>query len=173
MGLLAFWGMPLRIFGGPERTESSCFWWVVYSSPLSSQSLSQLDIFWHDCHSLVCMAQRLVSSKILTMYASVAWRATMASAVNLHSPLPKFWANSHTNCWNGSFLIRSLVDFWYLLISQRAMVPGLYQCGFLTPPIAATAALFLAAAAVLIDLALGCFPPVGFFGVCFICAMLV
>ena len=24
-GLLAFWGMPLGIFGGPERTEGSCF----------------------------------------------------------------------------------------------------------------------------------------------------
>ena len=121
-----------------------------------------------------CMAQRLVSSKILTMYASVAsWRVTIASTVNLHSPLLKVWANSRTNCWNGNFLIRSLVDFWYLLISRRATVPGLYQCGFLTPPVAATAALFLAAAAVLIDLALGCFPPVGFFGVCFVCAMLV
>ena len=52
-------------------------------------------------------------------------------------------------------------------------MPGLYQCGFLTPPVAATAALFLAAAAVLIDLALGCFPPVGFFGVCLVRTILV
>ena len=121
-----------------------------------------------------CMVQRLVSS-ILTMYASVAsWRAMIASAVNLHSPLPKFWANSCTNHWNGNFLIRSSVDFWYLLISRRATVPGLYRCGFLTPPVtAAAAALFLAAAACLIDEALGCFTPVGFFRVCFVRTMLV
>ena len=54
-GTLAFWEMPLGIFGGPERTVSSCFWWTVGLSPLSSQSLSQLDIFWHDCHPL-CMS---------------------------------------------------------------------------------------------------------------------
>ena len=54
MGLLAFRGMPLGIFGGPERTLSSCFWWTVGLSPLSSQSSSQLDIFRHDCH-LLCM----------------------------------------------------------------------------------------------------------------------
>ena len=52
MGLLAFRGMPLGIFGGPERTVSSCFWWTVGLSPLPSQSLSQLDIFWHDRHPL-------------------------------------------------------------------------------------------------------------------------
>ena len=121
-----------------------------------------------------CIVQRLVSSKIPTMYASAAsWKAFMASAVNLQSALPKFWANSCMNRWNGNFLIRNLVDFWYLLISWRATVPGLYRCGFLTPPVAATAALFLAAAAVLIDWALDCFPQVGFFGVCFVRAMLV
>ena len=30
-----------------------------------------------------------------------------------------------TNLWKGSFLMRSSVDFWYLLISLRATVPGL------------------------------------------------
>ena len=52
-------------------------------------------------------------------------------------------------------------------------MPGLYQCGFLTPPVAATATFFLAAVAVLIDLALGCFPLVGFFGVCFVRTMVI
>jgi hypothetical protein len=28
----------------------------------------------------------------------------------------------------------SLTYFWYLLISLKATVPGLYLCGFLTPP---------------------------------------
>ena len=29
------------------------------------------------------------------------------------------------------------VDFWYLLISRRATVPGLKRWGFFTPPVAA------------------------------------
>ena len=44
---------------------------------------------------------------------------------NLRSDL-KSWAISLTSLWNGSFLMRSSVDFWYLLISLRATVPGLY-----------------------------------------------
>jgi hypothetical protein len=32
--------------------------------------------------------------------------------------------------------ISSSVDFWYLRISRSATVPGLYLCGFLTPPVA-------------------------------------
>jgi hypothetical protein len=35
-------------------------------------------------------------------------------------------ANSRTRRWKGSLRIRSSVDFWYLLISRRATVPGLY-----------------------------------------------
>ena len=54
---------------------------------------------------------------------------------NLRSDL-KSWAISLTSLWNGSFLMRSSVDFWYLLISLRATVPGLYLWGFLTPPMA-------------------------------------
>jgi len=47
----------------------------------------------------------------------------------------KSWAISRTRRWNGSFRMRSSVDFWYLRISRRATVPGLYLCGFLTPPV--------------------------------------
>ena len=54
---------------------------------------------------------------------------------NLRSDL-KSWAVSLTSLWKGSFLMRSSVDFWYLLISLRATVPGLYLWGFLTPPMA-------------------------------------
>merc|ERR1711907_674539 len=54
---------------------------------------------------------------------------------NLRSDL-KSWAISPTSLWKGSFLMRSSVDFWYLLISLRATVPGLYLWGFLTPPMA-------------------------------------
>lgn len=32
--------------------------------------------------------------------------------------------------------MRRLVDFWYLRISWRAMVPGRYRWGFFTPPVA-------------------------------------
>ena len=45
--------MRLGIFGGPEKDhELVVFLWTVGLSPFSSQSLSQLDIFWHDCHPL-------------------------------------------------------------------------------------------------------------------------
>ena len=125
---------------------------LVGLSPLSSQSLSQLDIFRHDCHPLCVYSAKIgVFEDPDHVGLSCFLESNDASAVNLHSPLLKFWANSHTNRWNGNFLVRSSVDFWCLLISRRATVPGLYQCGFLTPPVAATAALFLAAAAVLID----------------------
>lgn len=42
------------------------------------------------------------------------------------------WAISCTNLWNGSLRIRSTVLFWLRWISSRAMVPGLYLCGFYT-----------------------------------------
>ena len=49
----------------------------------------------------------------------------MAEDWNLKSVL-KSWAISLTNLWNGNFLIKSSVDFWNLLISLKATVPGLY-----------------------------------------------
>jgi hypothetical protein len=49
----------------------------------------------------------------------------------------KSCAISRTSLWKGSFLIKSSVDFWYLLISRRATVPGRKRWGFFTPPVAA------------------------------------
>ncbi len=64
--------------------------------------------------------------------------------------------------------MRRSVDFWYLLISLKATVPGLYLCGFLTPPVAG--ADFLAA---LDAKALrGALPPVVFLAVCLVLAIL-
>src|SRR5438105_274911 len=83
---------------------------------------------------LAWMAQRLVSSKRPTKYDSDAsWRARTADDWNLRSFLNSE-AISLTSLWNGSFLIRSSVLFWNLLISLRATVPGLNLWGFLTPP---------------------------------------
>ena len=59
------------------------------------------------------------------------------------------------------------VDFWYLLISRRATVPGLYLCGFLTPPVAG--ALFLAA--LVANCFRGALPPVDLRAVCFVLAI--
>merc|ERR1719498_912398 len=54
------------------------------------------------------------------MYASAAsWRARTADDWNLRSFL-KSLAISLTSLWNGSFLMRSSVDFWNFLISLRA-----------------------------------------------------
>merc|ERR1712029_183856 len=85
---------------------------------------------------------------------------------NLRSVL-KSWAISLTRRWNGSFLMRSSVDFWYLLISRRATVPGLYLWGFLTPPVAG--ADFLAA--LVANCFLGAFPPVDLRAVCLVRAI--
>ena len=59
------------------------------------------------------------------------------------------------------------MDFWYLLISRRATVPGLYLWGFLTPPV--EGADFLAA--LVASCFLGAFPPVDFLAVCLVLAM--
>ena len=61
----------------------------------------------------------------------------------------------------------SLVDFWYLLISQRATVPGLYLWGFLTPPVAGADL----RAALVASCFLGALPPVDLRAVCLVRAM--
>ncbi|KAF6217086.1 hypothetical protein GE061_001439 [Apolygus lucorum] len=68
----------------------------------------------------------------------------------------KSCAISLTRRWKGNLRISNSVDFWYLLISRRATVPGLYLCGFLTPSV--DGALFLAA--LVANCFLGAFPPV-------------
>ena len=74
-----------------------------------------------------CTVQRLVSSRRPTRYASEAsCSAIIAPLWNLMFILPRSWASSLTSHWNGSFLMSNSVDFWYLLISRRATVPGWY-----------------------------------------------
>uniref|UniRef100_A0A8R7QW43 Secreted protein n=1 Tax=Triticum urartu TaxID=4572 RepID=A0A8R7QW43_TRIUA len=74
---------------------------------------------------LAWMAQRLVSSKRPTRYASAAsWSASTAWLWNRRSVL-KSWAISRTRRWNGSLRMSSSVLFWYLRISRSATVPGL------------------------------------------------
>ena len=53
------------------------------------------------------------------------WRARTALDWKRRSVL-KSWAISRTSLWNGSLRMSSSVDFWYLRISRRATVPGLY-----------------------------------------------
>lgn len=65
--------------------------------------------------------------------------------------------------------MRSSVLFWYLLISRRATVPGLYLCGFLTPPVAGA----LLRAALVASCFLGALPPVDLRAVCFVRAMVI
>lgn len=117
---------------------------------------------------LAWMAQRFVSSKSPTMYASAAsWRARTADDWNLRSFLNSE-AISLTSLWNGSFLMRSSVLFWNLLISLRATVPGRNLCGFLTPPDWA-ACVFLACLWAMCFL--GALPPVFFLAVYFVLAI--
>merc|ERR1719384_2676296 len=100
------------------------------------------------------------------MASLASCRAPIAADWNLRSVL-KSWAISLTRRWKGNFLMRSSVDFWYLLISLRATVPGLYLWGFLTPPV--DGADFLAA--LVASCFLGAFPPVDLRAVCLVRAM--
>ena len=68
----------------------------------------------------------------------------------------------------GSFRMRRSVDFWYFLISRRATVPGLYLCGFFTPPVAGADL----RAALVASCLRGAFPPVDFLAVCLVRAIL-
>merc|ERR1712178_171393 len=114
------------------------------------------------------MAHRFVSSNNPTRDASLAsCRAITAELWNLRSVL-KSWAISLTRRWNGSLRMSSSVDFWYLLISRRATVPGLYLWGFFTPPV--EGALFLAA--LVASCLRGAFPPVLLRAVCLVRAIL-
>ena len=80
------------------------------------------------------IAHRLVSSKRPTRHASEAsWRARTAVLCIRQSDLIS-WAISQTRRWNGAFLIKRFVFFWYLRISQRATVPGRQRWGFFMPP---------------------------------------
>jgi len=116
---------------------------------------------------LAWIAHKLVSSKRPTKYASLAsWRAATAELWNLKSVL-KSWAISRTKRWKGSLRIKSSVDFWYLLISRRATVPGRYLCGFLTPPVAGA----LLRAALVASCLRGALPPVDLRAVCFVRAI--
>ena len=134
-------------------------------SPLSL--LANLISFFWIVTRLAWIAARLVSSNKETKYASTdSCKAPIAEDWNLKSVL-KSWAISLTNLWKGNFLINSSVDFWNLLISLKATVPGLYLWGFLTPPV--DGADFLAALEA--NYFLGALPPVDFLAVCFVLAI--
>ena len=85
---------------------------------------------------LAWIVHKLVSSNRPTIYASMAsCKAPMALAWNQRSVL-KSWVISRMRRATGSFLHSSSVDFWYLRISRKVTVPGLYLWGFFTPPVA-------------------------------------
>ena len=79
------------------------------------------------------MAQRLASSNSPTRYASVAsYSASIAeywnlAALNYPQPRPISSAIDSMILLKGALDMRSLVLFWYLLISLMATVPGLYR----------------------------------------------
>ena len=95
------------------------------------------------------------------------WSAPIAALWNRKSVL-KSWAISRTRRWNGSLRISSSVDFWYLLISRRATVPGLYLWGFFTPPVDGA----LLRAALVASCLRGALPPVDLRAVCLVRAIL-
>ncbi|KAL7083543.1 hypothetical protein ACP275_14G170500 [Erythranthe tilingii] len=116
---------------------------------------------------LAWMAQRLVSSKSPTRYASAASCSAATAELWKRRSVLKSCAISRTSLWNGSLRIRSSVDFWYLRISRRATVPGRKRWGFFTPPVAG--ADFLAA--LVASCFLGALPPVDLRAVCLVRAI--
>ena len=79
---------------------------------------------------LAWVAQRLLSLNMCTKYASVAsCSAITALACILNHDL-SFCSISFTAQKNGLFRINSSVDFWNLLISWSAFVPGQNLCIF-------------------------------------------
>eukprot|EP01025_Chloroclados_australasicus_P045180 TRINITY_DN492_c1_g1_i2.p5 TRINITY_DN492_c1_g1~~TRINITY_DN492_c1_g1_i2.p5 ORF type:complete len:144 (+),score=5.76 TRINITY_DN492_c1_g1_i2:302-733(+) len=82
-----------------------------------------------------CIAHKFVSSNNPTKQASAASQSANTALDWKRKSVLQSWAISLTNLQNGSFLISNSVDFQYFLISRRATVPGLYLCGFLTPPV--------------------------------------
>ncbi|KAF8733140.1 hypothetical protein HU200_015513 [Digitaria exilis] len=96
---------------------------------------------------LAWMAQRLVSSKSPTRYASAA--------------------SCRTRRWNGSLRMSSSVLFWYLRISRSATVPGRKRWGFFTPPVAGADL----RAAFVASCFRGALPPVDLRAVCFVRAI--
>merc|ERR1711994_1189990 len=115
------------------------------------------------------MAHKLVSSIKPTKEASEASCSAMTALDWNRRSVLKSCAISRTKRWNGSLRNNNSVDFWYLLISRRATVPGLYRWGFFTPPVAG--ADFLAA--FVASCFLGAFPPVDFRAVCLVRAILL
>ena len=83
------------------------------------------------------IAIRLLCSNILIRNASEAsCRARRACGVTRNVCVEDIcWKTSRTSRWNGSFRIKSSVDFWYLRISRRATVPGRNFLGLLIRPI--------------------------------------
>merc|ERR1712226_884767 len=113
------------------------------------------------------MAHKFESSIKPTRLASdTSCKAITALDWNRRSVL-KSCAISRTKRWKGSLRSNNSVDFWYLLISRGATVPGLYRWGFFTPPVAG--ADFLAA--LVASCFLGAFPPVDLRAVCFVRAI--
>ncbi|CAA6663183.1 unnamed protein product [Spirodela intermedia] len=129
---------------------------------------------------------RRASWMSLGMIASAAsWSARTAWLWNLRSVL-KSCAISLTSLWNGSFLIRSSVLFWYLRISlpqsenkwhqHLPYIHSEFQERFFTPPV--VGADFLAASVLRVakltfvaSCFLGALPPVDLRAVCFVRAM--
>ena len=139
----------------------------MYLCTLSSDSSGQLDVLGHDGDPLgVDGAQVGVLEKSDEVSLAGLLESHDGRALNLKSVL-KSWAISLTRRWKGNLRMRSSVDFWYLLISLRATVPGLYLWGFLTPPVAG--ADFLAA--LVANCLRGAFPPVDLRAVCLVRAM--
>lgn len=139
------------------------------SSPLTTDPSSKLHIFGHNCDPLsmnstkICIlekANQIGLRRLLRVATELLW--------NLRSVL-KSRAVSRTNLWNGSFLIKSSVLFWYFLISWRATVPvlGRNLWGFFTPLV--VGADFLAA--LVASCFLGAFSQVDLRAVCFVRAI--
>ena len=165
-------------FGGPEKDHIVFCGLAYVLSPqiLLANCMSfsiMVTLFVHIAHKLVS----LNNSTKYTSTASCNAITTAGDTLNTIPPCSMSCTISCTKCLKGALLIKSSVDFWYLLISLIATVPGLYLLCF--PSVLGSLplqclALALAAATFLASFwnSVGA-PVVAFLAVCLVLAMLV
>ena len=118
-------------FGGPGK-DRVVFCGTVYV--LSPQILLANCIsFGSMVTRLACITHKLVSLNNSTRYTSTASCNAVTTAGDTLNTIPLCSMSctiSHPKHLKGALLIKSSVDFWYLLISLSATVPDLYLLCF-------------------------------------------
>ena len=77
---------------------------------------------------------RVTTACVTALSTRTSCSASRPSAVQRKGSGANTLVISRTSRAKGIFLMSRSVERWYLRISRSATVPGLYRCGFFTPP---------------------------------------